>query len=160
MVACPAVDNEIIVMNKYINIEDNIFVLNTRIRMIRDLLILDTDPDLFLDKTMTDIEFIDTVLEVLLKNLIENTRLIQRNEQFYNLHETEQQFVSVLRDFSSGKSSVSVSPYPILLKKIAVFREHSLERKKTIEEHIGSVEAPSLEPVVSPDELNELLRDY
>jgi hypothetical protein len=128
--------------------------------MIRDLLILDTDPDLFLDKTMTDIEFIDTVLEVLLKNLIENTRLIQRNEQFYNLHETEQQFVSVLRDFSSGKSSVSVAPYPMLLNKISVFREHSLERKQTIEEHIGSVEAPSLEPVVGPDELNELLRDY
>jgi hypothetical protein len=49
-------------MHKHINFEDNIFVLNTRIRMIRDSLILDTDPELFLEKTVDDTNFIDLTL--------------------------------------------------------------------------------------------------
>jgi hypothetical protein len=147
-------------MSKQINFEDNIFILNTRIRMIRDLLVLDADPDIFLDKTLTDVDFIDAALGVLLRNLIENTHLIERNGQFYNLYETEQQFLETLWDLANGPGTVSVSPYPALRDKIALMREHALERRETIEEHISAGEAPSLEPVVSSDELNELLRDF
>jgi hypothetical protein len=147
-------------MSKQINFEDNIFILNTRIRMIRDLLILDGDPDIFLDKTLTDVDFIDAALGVLLRDLIENTRLIERNGQFYNLYETEQQFLGTLWDLANGPGTVSVNPYPVLKDKIALIREHTLERRKTIEEHISSEEAVSSEPVVSSDELNELLRGF
>ncbi|WP_041611156.1 hypothetical protein [Treponema primitia] len=147
-------------MGKRINFEDNIFILNTRIRMIRDLLILDTDPDIFLDKTLTDVDFIDAALALLLRNLIDNTRLIERNEQFYNLYETEQQFLSTLWDLANGPGTISVSSYPVLQDKIAILREHSLERRKTVEDHISTGETPSSEPVVSSDELNELLRDF
>jgi hypothetical protein len=147
-------------MSKQINFEDNIFILNTRIRMIRDLLILDADPDIFLDKTLTDVDFIDAALGVLLRDLIENTHLIERNGQFYNLYETEQQFLAVLWDLGNGPGTVSLSPYPALKDKIALMREHSLERQKNIEEHITTTEASPSEPVVSSNELNELLRDF
>ncbi|MDR2740278.1 MAG: hypothetical protein LBB68_10675 [Treponema sp.] len=147
-------------MSKQINFEDNIFILNTRIRMIRDLLILDADPDIFLDKTLTDVDFINAALGVLLRNLIENTHLIERNGQFYNLHETEQQFLGALWDFANGPGTVSVTPYPVLQDKIALIREQALERQKTIERYISTEETPSSEPAVSPDELNELLRDF
>ncbi|MDR2079661.1 MAG: hypothetical protein LBP74_08080 [Treponema sp.] len=147
-------------MSKQINFEDNIFILNTRIRMIRDLLILDADPDIFLDKTLTDVDFINAALGVLLRNLIENTHLIERNGQFYNLHETEQQFLGALWDLANGPGTVSVTSYPVLQDKIALIREQALERQKTIERYISTGETPSSEPVVSPDELNELLRDF
>jgi hypothetical protein len=145
-------------MGKQINFEDNIFILNTRIRMIRDLLILDADPDIFLDKTLADVDFIDAALGVLLRDLIENTHLIERNGQFYNLYETEQQFLAGLWDLANGPGTVSVAPYPALRDKIALMREHSMERRKTIEEHISATEVPSAEPVVSSDELNGLLQ--
>jgi hypothetical protein len=147
-------------MSKQINFEDNIFILNTRIRMIRDVLILDADPDIFLDKTLTDVDFIDAALGVLLRSLIENTHLIERNGQFYNLHETEQQFLGVLWDLANGPGTVSVTPYPVLRDKISLIREHTLERQKTIEQYISDEAVPSSEPVVSSDELNELLRDF
>ncbi|MFP3041941.1 hypothetical protein LQZ19_08980 [Treponema primitia] len=147
-------------MSKQINFEDNIFILNTRIRMIRDLLILDADPDIFLDKTLTDVDFIDAALGVLLRDLVENTHLIGRNGQFYNLYETEQQFLGTLWDLANGPGTVSLSPYPVLKDKIALMREHALERQKTIEQYISTEETPSSEPVVSSDELNELLRDF
>jgi hypothetical protein len=147
-------------MSKQINFEDNIFILNTRIRMIRDLLILDADPDIFLDKTLTDVDFINAALGVLLRNLIENIHLIERNGQFYNLHETEQQFLGALWDLANGPGTVSVTSYPVLQNKIALIREQVLERQKTIEQYISAGETPSSEPVVSSDELNELLRDF
>ncbi|GHV79674.1 hypothetical protein AGMMS49944_14650 [Spirochaetia bacterium] len=144
-------------MNKQINFEDNIFILNTRIRMIRDLLILDADPDIFLDKTLTDVDFIDAALGVLLRDLIENTHLLERNGQFYNLYDAEQLFLGVLWDLANGPGTVSVGPYPVLKDKIALMREHALERRKTIEEYLGDDDISSSEPVVSSDELNGLL---
>jgi hypothetical protein len=147
-------------MSRQINFGDTIFILNARIRMIRDLLILDADPEFFLDKTLSDVEFIDAALGELLRELIDNTRLIDRNGQFRNLHETERQFLGVLWDLANGSGTVSVTPYPALREKIALIREHSLERQKTIERSIGVDPVPSPEPVVGSDELTELLRDF
>jgi hypothetical protein len=147
-------------MSRQINFGDTIFILNTRIRMIRDLLLLDADPDFFLDKTLSDVDFIDGVLGALLQELIENTRLIDRNGQLRNLYETEGQFSGVLRDLADGSGTVSVAPYPALREKLALIREQSLERQKAIGQRLLVDEAPPPEPVVSSDELNELLRDF
>jgi hypothetical protein len=147
-------------MNKQINFGDTIFILNIRIRMIRDLLVLDADPDFFLDVTLSDLEFIDAALGELLKELIENIRLIDRNGQFRNLHETERQFVGVLWDLANGSGAMSVASFPALREKVALIREHSLERQKIIEQILSVDATPSSEPVVSSDEMNELLRDF
>jgi hypothetical protein len=147
-------------MNQQINFGDTIFILNARIRMIRDLLILDADPDFFLDQTLSDVDFIDAALGALLRELIENTRHIDRNGQFRNLHETERQFLAVLWDLANGSGAISVASYPALREKVALIREHSLERQKNIEQRLSVEEEPSSEPLVSSDELNELLRDF
>jgi hypothetical protein len=146
-------------MSKQINFGDAIFILNTRIRTIRDLLVLDADPDLFLDQTLADVDFIDAALETLLRELIENTHLIDRNGQFRSLHETERQLLGVLWDLANGSGTVSVAPYPALRDKAAGVRERSQGRQKELEQRISLEDPPSQEPVVSSDELNELLRD-
>jgi hypothetical protein len=145
-------------MHKRINFEDNIFVLNTRIRMIRDLLILDTDPELFLEKTMDDAHFIDLTLAFLLGNLLENERLIERDEQLHNLSETEQQFSEALSEILEGVGSISAVQFPVIRDKTTVLRNNSQERRKNIEHSLSRENKPSSEPVVSSDELSELLK--
>jgi predicted RNA methylase len=147
-------------MGKQINFGDTIFILNIRIRMIRDLLILDADPDFFLDKTLSDLEFINAALGEILKELLENTRLIDRNGQFRNLHETERQFAGVLWDLANGSGALSVISFPALREKVGLIRELSLERQKTLEQNISVDDTPAAEPIVSSAELNELLREF
>ncbi|MDR0597690.1 MAG: hypothetical protein LBG14_04205 [Treponema sp.] len=147
-------------MGRQINLEDTIFILNTRIRMIRDLLILDADPDFFLDTTLSDLEFIDDALGTLLQELVENTRLIDRNGQLRKLHETERQLWGVLGELANGSGTVSAALYPALRERIGLLRECSLERQKAVEQRIRNEEPLPSEPVVSSDELNELLRDF
>jgi hypothetical protein len=147
-------------MPRQINFGDTIFILSARIRMIQDMLILDADPDFFLDKTLSDADFIDAVLGSLLRELIDNTRLIDRNRQLRDLRETERQFLGVLWELANGSGSLSVASFPALLEKVDLIRKYSLERQKTIGQSLSVDAALPPEPVVSPDELNELLRGF
>jgi hypothetical protein len=147
-------------MNKRINFEDNIFILNGQIRMIRNLLILDTDPDLFLEKTIEDIEFIDKTLEALLENLSENKRLLERDAEFDNLADLEWQFTRILSDFLDSSGNISAARFPILKGKIALLRKRSQERQKDMEISRNQAEPLLSEPVVSSLELSELLKEF
>ena len=144
-------------MNKHTNFEDNIFVLNIQIRMIQDLLILDTDPELFLNKTMDDLDFINSTLNTLLSNLKENFRLIERDKQFYNLTETERQFCEVLNELENGDGNISAVQYPDLRERIGSLSDSSQNRQSSIKELIVNAKGLVTEPVVGYDELNELL---
>ena len=144
-------------MNKRLNFEDNIYVLLSRIRMIRDLLVLDADPSLFMDKTMDDIEFIDNTLGKLLMRLMENQRLIEREELLNHLSELEWQFSQILSEFLNDERSLSVKEFPVFKDKIMILRTHSLERRKMAEK-TESGGKTSEEPLVSSNELNELLK--
>jgi hypothetical protein len=152
-------------MNKHINFEDNLFILNVRIRMIRDMLSLDADSGLFLGKTVEDLEFMDTVLENLTGNLIGNPRLLDRELEFDNLSDIEWQFVQLLIEFMN-KSNPFIAGLgeelpPEIKDRISRLKERSAARRKTIEEvAIPWAEQPPMEPVVSPLELGELLKQF
>ncbi|MDR2101150.1 MAG: hypothetical protein LBP43_01105 [Treponema sp.] len=146
-------------MNKRINFDDNIFILTQRIRIIRDLLALDADPDLFLEKTIEDVDFIDTTLEILLDNLVKNDRFIEREFQYENLSEMEWQFSQVLRELLNGSGNISVANFPMIREKIGIMEQHSGNRNKIIENSRGQTDKTPMESVVSSDELNELLKN-
>ncbi|MDR1105845.1 MAG: hypothetical protein LBL44_05770 [Treponema sp.] len=143
-------------MNKRINFEDNLFALAMRIQMIRDLFALDADPGLFLEKTMDDIDFIDYTLGVLLRELTENSRLLERDEAFENLSELEWRFDQALGEMCSG-GGIPAASYPMLRERIALVKSRSAERRKTADASLSP--SPSSEPLVSVDELSELLKD-
>jgi hypothetical protein len=147
-------------MHKRVNFEDNIFIIAARIRGIRDLLILDTDPELFLEKTMDDIAFVDHTLDMLLGNLMANERLLDRNETFVNLADLESQFTQVLAVLQNGSGNISALNFPLIREKIRILQSRSQERQKTIGENREQEEETILEGAVSSDELNELLRDF
>jgi predicted transcriptional regulator len=147
-------------MVKHTNFEDNIFLLSIRLRMLRDMLLLDADPELFLEMTLDDIDFIDRTLTILLKNLMENKRLIERDEQLYNLSNTEHQFVEILSGFSTGTGTISGVKFPLINEKIGALQKQSLSRQKTIADSITEFNKDSDNTVVSSDELMELLKDF
>jgi hypothetical protein len=147
-------------MHKRVNFEDNIFILAARIRIIRDLLILDTDPDLFLEKTMDDIAFLDRTLDMLLGNLMANGRLMDRNEIFENLADLESQFIQVLSVLQNGSGNISAFNFPLIREKIQVLQNRSQERQKTIGKNREYEKETVLDGAVSSDELSELLRDF
>ncbi|MDR0316788.1 MAG: hypothetical protein LBH97_07815 [Treponema sp.] len=147
-------------MDKYINLEDAIFILNMRIRMVRDLILLDAGPELFLDKTLDDLEFIDSILEILTASLIENTSLCDRQGELDKLSDLEWQFNLLLTEFSGDRSPFSAAQFPQIRGKIAVLRSSSATREKNIAETIIPGEQSQMEPVVSSAELNGLLQTF
>jgi hypothetical protein len=147
-------------MNKCINFEDNLFVLNIRIRMLRDLLVLDVDPELFLKKTLDDMDFIDTVLGSLIATLNDTTHLMDRDELFHNLYETAQYLLDTLANTFNSQGTISSAEIPLFRDKVILLQEHTLERIQTLETSLSACEPVSTEPVVSSDEMNELLREF
>jgi hypothetical protein len=144
-------------MDKRINFEDSIFILNVRIRMIQDMFILDADPVLFLSKTMEDLAFIDRCHESLLSSLKDNDRLIERDEQLYNLSESERIFCELLLELSRGKTAFSSVLDQNMRETVSTIRNRSIERRRSIDDVIVESKKSNLEPVVSYDELHELL---
>ncbi|MDR0689977.1 MAG: hypothetical protein LBG08_06910 [Spirochaetaceae bacterium] len=147
-------------MVKHINFEGNILLLAIRIRMIRDMLSLDVDPDLFLEMTMDDADFIDRTLEILLGNLLENRWLIERDEQLYNLSKTECQFGEVLSELAAGSGNISGVKIPVIYEKVSVLQKQSLARRKSIDESMTESGKTSDDMVVGSDELMELFKDF
>jgi len=127
--------------------------------MIRDIVTLDADPELFLEKTLDDICFIDQTLKTLLGELERNHHLIERDELLEQLSNTEGQFSKVLKDLSDHEGNFSIRELPSLIEKLAVFRSCSLERQKTAGK-LQPEENPENVVYVGSDELAELLKAF
>jgi hypothetical protein len=147
-------------LNKTINFEDSLFIIQGRIQMLYDILALDVSSDLFLDKTIDDMEFIDKTLETLIKTLTEDTAVEDRDAQFDNLSETEWQFSQALVRFLNVSGSISATHFPNLRDKIAVLRNQSAARRKIADDSQSKKEEPSKNPLVSSTEMSELLKGF
>jgi hypothetical protein len=99
-------------MNHQFNYEDNIFILNIMIRMLADMMKLDADPDIFLEKTVADLDFIAAKLNLLKESLSYNKYLISRDTQLHNLDETYEHFLDLLNGMARGKGRFNVINYP------------------------------------------------
>ena len=129
--------------------------------MIRDMILLDADPDIFLLKTMDDLDFLNTTLFTLLNSLKKNNKFIERQEQFFNLDETEKQFYRLLEDLKNGPGSISAILFPVIEEKLASLLKNSQERKKEIDDPLLSAKEVLVDAtIVSSEELNELLKDF
>jgi len=144
-------------MNKRINFEDTIFILNVRIRMIRDFLRLDTDSHLFYSQTMGDLEFISSVLDMLAEKFLNNLKFLDREVEADNILDAEWQFSQILNEISNNSSPFTPTNYPEMLTFIANLRKNSAKRQKQIEDSYVPAEHSMAEPVVSNAELNGLL---
>ena len=147
-------------MNKQIKFEDNIFITMMRIRMIRDTITLDADPELFLEKTLDDIGFADRAMACLLESLRNNPYLFERDELLHRVLETEWQFTELISDFLNHEGNISVSEIPSICDKLAGFRNSSLERQKIAGTLCSMEDGRTESPIVSSEELSELLKAF
>jgi len=136
--------------------EDTIFILNMRIRMIRDTLRLNPPPELFMEKTLDDLMFIDKLMETFVREGEADGQFCKNGEAVY-MSDTEWQFSQLLTEFSLGSSPFSVQLFPEIREKIALLRANSENRRKTIDESGDPEEIARAEPVVSFAEFNGLL---
>jgi len=144
-------------MNKRINFEDTLFILNVRVRMIRDLMQLDTDAEVFYRQTMGDIEFISACLDILTEKFVANLKFLDRETEADNILDTEWQFGQLLNEISSNSSPFTPSLFPEMPTLIGKLRTDSIKRKKQVEDSYVPTEQSLSEPVVSHAELNGLL---
>ena len=128
--------------------------------MIRDIITLDADPELFLEKTLDDIYSTDHTLRILLGYLQENNRLIARDELVEHFCETEWQFSRVLQDLLEHNGNFSIQDIPSIREKLTAFRKSSQERRKIADDLNPDQRTISGSPIVSTDELTELLKAF
>jgi hypothetical protein len=147
-------------MEKCINYEDNAFIINTRLRLLNDIFSLDVDPALFFNKAFDELDFINDTLQSLLDNLTANNRLIEQEEQFHTLLETEWRFTSLLNKLISGQGTMAMFFHPNLLPKLESIRKDCSKRQDVIREkkaESGGDKGETL--MVSSFELAELLKE-
>jgi len=147
-------------MNKRVNFEDSLFILTMRLRLIQDVITLDADPDFFLEKTLDDIYFTDHILRILLNCLEENHFLIERVELLGHLSDLELRFSRILQNLLDHDGNISIRGVPSIAEKIVAYRGSSLERQRLIGELSPAGDSHSISPIVSSDELTELLKAF
>ena len=125
--------------------------------MIRDTLHLNPPPELFLEKSLDDLTFVDGALESLVRAIMENSDQYSGNNETEYISDTEWQFNQVLTEFALESSPFSAHVLPETMQKIAVMRASSEARRKTIDETGQPLEIAQSEPVVTSAELNGLL---
>jgi hypothetical protein len=141
-------------MHRHINYEDNIFILNTKIRNICDLMLLEPEPSLFLDKTMEDIDFIGNCADILLSSLLENKQIIDWDDRIQNIHDAEDSFVRLLRRMESDEAAFDTKEFPQILDLINALTASSIQRMKKIKDNMREPNAQSGDQrMVSPEEL-------
>ncbi|MDR0290803.1 MAG: hypothetical protein LBI06_07705 [Treponema sp.] len=128
-----------------------------RIRLVRDTLRLNPPPELFLERSMDDLTFVNGVLEILVRTFLENSNRHGGNGEADYISDTEWQFTQLLTEFSLESSPFSAASFPETTQKIAALREASNSRRKTIEGFGFPTETAQAEPVVSSAELSGLL---
>ena len=144
-------------MNKCINFEDTIYILNVRIRMIRDLLRLDTDTTLFYSQTLADLEFIANALDSLTIKFLENLKFLDRDIEADNILDAEWQFSQLMNEITNNSSPFSKTQFPQMAAFISKLQKDSAKRKMQVEDSYVPAENTKLESVVSNAELNGLL---
>lgn len=125
--------------------------------MIRDLIRLDTDTILFYSQTMSDLEFINTVLNNLAGKFLENLKFLDREAEADNILDAEWQFGQLLNEITNNTSPFTPSFFPEMPALIGRMRKESNKRRNQIENSYEPADNSVLEPVVSHAELNGLL---
>jgi hypothetical protein len=127
--------------------------------MVQDTVTLDADPELFLEKTLDDIYFIDHTLRILLEYLEQNLQLFERDEHLEQLSNLDNQFSRLLQEIISHNGSFSIREIPSLGEKLVSLRNISLERQTSAGNLSSSVENDNT-PIVSTEEITELLKAF
>jgi len=145
---------------KIINYEDNIFFIHLHIRFLKDSLKLDLNTSFFTQKIVQDIFFYASVLDDMLKKLIQNTHLLKREEHLKNIQRVKITFNELIDDILAKRFPITQSFDSYVMK----LRELYLDFKKDIVELTNifsdsGKEEYEKETIVSEEEYKSLLAE-
>jgi len=141
--------------------EDTIFLLTIRIKMVRDTMRLNPLAEMFMERCLDDIAFIDHILAVLARQVTadgeQDEAATAANSVLDYASDTEWQFSQLLTEFLLESNVFSAQASPQTREKIVTLRNVSNARRKIFEKFVTSVHVDFVEPVVSSAELSILL---
>ncbi len=145
-------------MSQRIHVQDDLFFITLMVKTLKDGFSLEIDADIFLDKAIEDIAFIDKALSKLFLFLEENTHLIERKEYLRSLLQIDKQFADLLSGVLNRDYSFSEALEDYRNKISATWDEHrrlfsSIQSMLSL---AGSDEFGQTD-IVSHDELSGLL---
>lgn len=146
-------------MKSKIHYEDDLFFLTLQMRHLREGFQLSIDPDYFLDKILTDLQFIDATLGRIYATLRENRSLIKRAEYLHSLMKTKTTFCELLKDIlnTSLPFAESVAPFfPELQARQKVHEADILEIRRQLRDL--SRREDNQEDLITAEELEILMR--
>jgi hypothetical protein len=83
-------------MTRKINYEDDIFTLALQVRCLQDILKLEVDPELFKDRILADIGWLDATIGKLFASLREGALFVKRQEHLKELQKLKRAFTEAL----------------------------------------------------------------
>lgn len=146
-------------MTARVNYDDNIFFVQTMIKTLRSALTLDVDPEMFKDKALEDIFFVDSVLMKIFSQLRDNPSLIRRAEHLKALLRAENAFLDFLSDTLAAERPLAEALSPFSHKLRACRSSHQGTRSEVQTMLHGPDSHGPEEDVVSQEELGFLLQE-
>jgi len=140
-------------------LEDTVFLLNIRIRMVRDTMRLNPPGALFMDRCMADIGFIDRVLSDLSGQVTARETAGDSESALGELDyasDTEWQFNQLLTEFLLQSNPFSAQAPSQTREEIVALRDGSNARRKIFEKYGMAARGDLAEEPVSPTELSIL----
>jgi hypothetical protein len=143
-------------MTRRINYEDDIFSLALQVRCLQDTLKLEVDPELFKDRILGDITWIESTVARLYQSLRESSLYVKRQEHLKELQKLKRAFAAAL-DTLVEKRSPFAEHVAEKCDVLRVLREQQARDVEDIKALIAGKGAPEDEHMVSPEELKILM---
>jgi hypothetical protein len=143
-------------MTRRINYEDDIFTVALQVRCLQDALRLEVDPDLFRDRLMGDIAWIDSITGRLYQSLRDSSQHVKRTEHLRELSKLKRAFVEALDLLVEGTAPLSAHIAERLPSLRATRDAHARDREE-IRGILDGTGAPEDQPIVSEEELRFLM---
>ncbi len=143
-------------MTRRINYEDDIFTVALQVRWLQDALKLDVDPDLFRERILGDIAWIDAVATRLTQSLWESSVFVNRQDHLRELLKLRRALGEVL-DSLVEKRVPLAEHLADRLPELKARREAGERDIEAIEALLAGAGSPDEEHIVSTEELRFLM---
>ena len=143
-------------MTRRINYEDDIFTVALQVRCLQDALKLEVDAELFRERILGDIAWIDSITAKLLQSLRESSLYVKRQEHLKELAKLKRAFVEALDSLVERRAPFAASLADVMpaLESRRQSNLHDMDEIRTLLEGGGAQEE---EHIVSAEELKFLM---
>lgn len=144
-------------MAKRIHFEDDIFLANLMIRLVRDATRLEINTALFENWILDTLNSISEILEGISESLLDNRQILEHEEQLSNLVEAWSRQLALLGAIELGTDTLSAALQPAR-ERITILKSNARARHTELALHEGNRQNNEDDPsLVSMSELNHLL---